>query len=219
MAQQDPFSRYKKKFQRGTVLYKEGDRAEEFFIIQSGFVKLQKVVENRLIILAILEKGEFFGDDGVFEKALRYTAAVVLNDSEIIVIPVYDFEMMVMKNIEIGIRLIKKYCTRLQGAYQHLVTTLPEDEKGRVLKVLVWLMSRFGVLKDGKTFLNVPMTPEDISGIAGATMETTQKMLADLSSGGMIGIVDGRIIMVNREKLFKFIEYFRWRKTVQTSGT
>lgn len=56
------FSRFGKKIPSGTVLFREGDKGEEMFVLQSGKVKISKRTRGVKKTLATLEKGEFFGE-------------------------------------------------------------------------------------------------------------------------------------------------------------
>ena len=56
------FSRFGKEIPAGTVLFQEGDKGEEMYIIQSGRVKISKRTRGVEKNLATLEKGEFFGE-------------------------------------------------------------------------------------------------------------------------------------------------------------
>lgn len=210
----EPFAKYKRAFKRGTILYKSGDPGREVFIIQSGLIKLVKETANFPIILAILERGEFFGDIGVFDDSDRYSKAEVLIDAELVVIPKYDFEKMIVKNNEIAVRMLKKYSLRIKHLYQQMVKILAEDDKSRILKTVLHLMKRFGKNIEGKTVIDVPFTIQDIAGLSATPPLLTEKIMNDLISGGMIVMAEERIIFTNKEKLYKFVEYLKWRKSV-----
>jgi CRP-like cAMP-binding protein len=69
-AEKSPFAKFLTHFKKGHVLFNEGDDGEEMFIIQSGKVAIKKKVkEGGDATLAVLEKGDFFG-----EMALRAAA-------------------------------------------------------------------------------------------------------------------------------------------------
>lgn len=209
------FSKYKKRFPKGVILFKEHDPSEEIFFIQSGLVKLQKLSEELVITLAILEKGDFFGDISVLNGIIRFTQAQVIKDAEIVVINKYDFEKMIVKNSEIAVRMIKKYSHRMKILFENMIDLVAEDDKGRVLNVVVDLMKRFGYAKDNKIYINFPASIEEIAGIAGTTRIITQRIVDDLVAGGMIYSKDDNLTILNKEKLYKFIEYYRWRRNLR----
>lgn len=212
----DGFANFRRKFLKGTILYKEGDPADEVFFLQSGYVVLRKTMESRQLILAILEKGDFFGDIGVFEGIVRYEQAYVLKDADLVVIPQHEFERMIAKNLEIAVRMVKKYCSRMMTTYSWIVEQLPEDDKGRILNAIVTLMSRFGTLREGKVHIPLPLTVHDIAALAGAPVIMAERIMNDLSTGGMVATVNDYLVVLNKEKFAKFIEYYRWRKSFQT---
>lgn len=211
----DRFSQYKRTFKKGTILYKEGDKGNEIFLIQSGLIKLQLQAKKRILIVSILGKGDFFGDIGVLQDQTRFTQAEILQKAELIIISRFDFEKMILHNTEIAFRLLKKYCSRMKKVYMHMTSVLSDDEKGRVLNVITDLMHQFGIKKAGKIIVPFSVTTKDIAGLSGAQFALTQKIVNDLISGGMILLEEEQMSIINKEKLFKFIEYFNWRKRLK----
>ena len=61
-AEKYPFAKFLKHFAKGTVLFHEGDEGEDMYIIQSGKVAIKKRVPHGETVLAMLEKGDFFGE-------------------------------------------------------------------------------------------------------------------------------------------------------------
>jgi CRP/FNR family cyclic AMP-dependent transcriptional regulator len=65
-----------RRLRKWQVLYEEGDRGEEMFLVQEGRVALSKEVPGRAEeVLAVMEPGDFFGEMNVF-GGLRRSATV-----------------------------------------------------------------------------------------------------------------------------------------------
>ena len=73
--EKDPFARFLKRFEKGSVLFEEGDDGEEFYIIRSGKVAIKKRVPHGEVTLAVLEKGDFFGEMAMLEHISRTAGA------------------------------------------------------------------------------------------------------------------------------------------------
>src|SRR5437867_1644334 len=86
-ADKNPFAKFLTHFEKGHVLFHEGDAGEDMFIIQSGKVAIKKrVKEGGDATLAILEKGDFFGEMALLERLPRSATAEVIEDGDLIVI-------------------------------------------------------------------------------------------------------------------------------------
>lgn len=65
-----------RRLRKGQVLFEEGDRGEEMFLVQEGRVLISKEVTGRAEeVLAAMEPGDFFGEMNVF-AGLRRSATV-----------------------------------------------------------------------------------------------------------------------------------------------
>jgi CRP-like cAMP-binding protein len=113
-AEKDSFARFLKHFTKGTVLFNEGDEGEEMYIIRSGRVAIKKRVAHGEIVVAVLEKGDFFGEMAMLEHIPRTAGAEVVEDGDLIVIGSEIFGDMVKSNPEIGVRMLRKYSLRLR---------------------------------------------------------------------------------------------------------
>lgn len=113
-ADKNPFARFLTHFPSGHVLFHEGDQGEDMFIIQSGRVAIKKKVRDGETVLAVLEKGDFFGEMAVLERLPRSATAEVVEAGDIIVIGGDTFGDMIKANPEIAVRMLRKYSIRLR---------------------------------------------------------------------------------------------------------
>jgi CRP-like cAMP-binding protein len=112
--EKSPFAKFLKHFPKGTALFQEGDEGEDMFIIQSGKVAIKKRVPHGEATLAILEKGDFFGEMAVLERMPRSASAEMAEDGDLIVIGSDVFGDMIKANPEIAVRMMRKYSIRLR---------------------------------------------------------------------------------------------------------
>jgi CRP-like cAMP-binding protein len=113
-AEKDTFARFLKHFPKGTILFNEGDEGEDMYIIRSGQVAIKKRVPHGEIVLALLEKGDFFGEMALLERIPRTAGAEMVEDGDLIVIGSDVFGDMVKNNPEIAVRMLRKYSLRLR---------------------------------------------------------------------------------------------------------
>jgi CRP/FNR family cyclic AMP-dependent transcriptional regulator len=82
----------KKKFPKGTVLFKEGDKGDEAFLIVSGKIQLRKnVLSEYPQMLSTVGPGDVVGEMALFDNRPRLAEAMVFEDAEVFVIPRDDF--------------------------------------------------------------------------------------------------------------------------------
>jgi len=104
------------RYKAGERVYQEGDPGAEMFIVQSGSVRILRNLGGREQELAVMEKGDFFGEMSVLEGSPRTASAEAAEDSELIEINSTVFDRMIRGNIEIAVRMLRKLSSRLQEA-------------------------------------------------------------------------------------------------------
>jgi CRP-like cAMP-binding protein len=113
-AERDSFARFLKHFPRGTVLFNEGDEGEEMYIVRSGQVAIKKRVPHGEKVVAVLEKGDFFGEMAMLERIPRTAGAEMMEDGDLIVLGSRDFDELVKNIPEMAVRMLRKYSLRLR---------------------------------------------------------------------------------------------------------
>ena len=108
------------KVKKGEMVYREGDPGAEMFIVQSGSVQIFRSLGGEEKELAVMEKGDFFGEMSVLEGTPRTASARTLEESEIIEINSTVFDRMIRGNIEIAVRMLRKLSSRLQESNRRL---------------------------------------------------------------------------------------------------
>ena len=124
-AEKNPFAKFLKRFPEGQVLFHEGDKGEDMYIIQSGRVAIKKKVDGGgETTLAVLEKGDFFGEMAILERQPRSASAAMLEDGDLIVISGEIFGDMIKSNPEIAVRMLRKQSIRLRETNRQLEAVL-----------------------------------------------------------------------------------------------
>ncbi len=107
-----------KRYDRNTVLFREGDFSEDVYIIKSGTVKIY----NNTRDFVTLDKGDMFGELGVISDGDRSLSAMVTSEkSDIYVISKNDFFYMLERYPVLITNLIKILCNRLDRATVRLL--------------------------------------------------------------------------------------------------
>jgi CRP-like cAMP-binding protein len=119
-AEKNPFAKFLSHYANGHVLFKEGDDGDDMYIIQSGRVAIKKKVKEGDTTLAVLEKGDFFGEMAILERMPRSATAEVVEEGDLIVISGETFGDMIKANPEIAVRMLRKQSIRLRETNRQL---------------------------------------------------------------------------------------------------
>jgi CRP-like cAMP-binding protein len=201
------FSRFGKKVPAGTVLFQEGDRGEEMYIIQSGKVKISKRIRGVEKTLATLEKGEFLGEMAILNDKPRSAAAETVEESDLLVIDRKTFDTLIRGNPEITIRFIKRLADRLREANEQMEALMIKDNTSRLVSILA------KQVKDQKKAGELSISIDDLAGLAGIEKTQAKTVLEKLASVKIVELTGGETIRIlNQEQVDRLLKYLEMRE-------
>jgi hypothetical protein len=119
-AKKAPMASFTEEFAAGDYVFREGELGTEMFILQEGQVEILKTVAGVDEQLAVLEKGDFFGEMSLLEDLPRTASARAVNDCKLIRINGSTFDQMLRGKPEIAVRIMRKLSRRLRQTDQML---------------------------------------------------------------------------------------------------
>jgi CRP-like cAMP-binding protein len=114
----------------GELIFNEGELGTEMFILQEGQVEILKTVAGVDEQLALLEKGDFFGEMSLLEDLPRTASARAITDCKVIRINGSTFDQMLRGKPEIAVRIMRKLSRRLRQTDQMLREALGSGSQG-----------------------------------------------------------------------------------------
>jgi len=98
----------KREVSKGTILFDEGDKADAFYVIMSGRVRISKVVSGiGEEALAVLSPGSYFGEMELIDRDVpRAARAVVHEDCILQVIQISDFHTLLSTDRELALAIV-----------------------------------------------------------------------------------------------------------------
>jgi len=194
------FNKFGHTIPPGTVIFSEGEEGDKMYIIQKGKVKVSKLLNKTEHILAILDKGDFFGETAIVTKSVRTATITAVTDVELLAFDREGFTGMIEKNAKIALNIIDKLCRRLQNANRQLLHFVKKDGKGLIALNLFYRFKE-EVTEDGK--LSYEKTINDIALNLELPPEAVKKTLAELENEEIINITNDFIIVRDKLKLEK----------------
>jgi len=105
---------YVVELKSGDFVFREGDLGTEMFIIHEGKIEILNSVGGKETVLAVLEKGDFFGEMSILEDVPRAASARAITDARVLQINGSTFDQMLRDNPEIAVRMMRKLSRRLR---------------------------------------------------------------------------------------------------------
>ena len=120
-----------KYFPAGTVLFREGDAGNEFFMVKKGRVEIYRATTSGTrTILGHLEAGQIFGEMAITGSQPRNASAVCETDAVLAVASGDDLTTMIRSNPDFARELIRLSSMRIHtssDAFDRSIAALEED--------------------------------------------------------------------------------------------
>jgi CRP-like cAMP-binding protein len=199
--------RFGRDFEVGEVLFREGESGDEMFVIQSGRVRITKLVAGEERPLATLGRGEFVGEMAILNEKPRTATATVTEAATMLVIGAKTLELMISNNSEIAFRLIKKLARRLDSADELVQILLNPDPQARVMLGLRRHAEAFG--EETPTGTKVNLSAEDLAQEVGTDASHVHDVLRRLTRLRIASSAEegGSIVVADVGRLLEFLEF------------
>jgi DNA-binding response OmpR family regulator len=186
-------------YARKQVLYQENKKPRFLFYLVKGKVKCFKTnPEGKEYITNLYSDGDFIGYSSLLENALYDDSAVVIENAEILAIPKDDFLHMIYNDMAIASKFIHIITKNVKEKEDRLLGLAYNSLRKRVATALVDINSKFK-LKDQN--MPIEISREEIAQYVGTATESLIRTLSDFKSEKLIDIKNGKITLINVEKL------------------
>lgn len=190
----------------GEVLFREGERGDQMFVLQSGRVRLTRTGRKGVQELATLGPGEFFGEMAILNNRPRSATAEVIETAKLLVLDAQTFETMLVKNAEIAVRMILRMASRLDEANAQIEILTHRQAPTRLILALLRQAELIGAEQEDGAVL-VPLERDDLPKLSGLTAPEVDEVLSRLSRLGMLQDDDLGIVIKDRARLTQFLDY------------
>jgi CRP-like cAMP-binding protein len=191
----------RRKFGRGEVVFHQDDPADTLHLVAKGrFVVRVTTALGDTAIFSVLGPGEMFGELALLggEDSRRSATVAALEPGETRSVHRIDFERLRSRSPETGSVLIAILAAQVRRLSHHLVEALYVSADKRVLRRLVEMAAIFAE-SDGGTV--VPLTQEDLAGLAGTSRATVNRVLREEEARGTLKLGRGRTTVLDAEAL------------------
>lgn len=180
---------------RGDVLFSEGDESDALYLVESGRIAMsQRSVDNRESVIALMERGDLFGEMPMFDGLGRSTEARALESSTVTVIGYEPVQALYDQRPQLLWGVVSLLSSRLRSTDAALADSVFLDVTGRTAKRLLEMAG------DADEFV-LPVTQEELAGMVGASRERVNKAIASFVKLGWLDQRDRRYIIVDRDQL------------------
>jgi CRP-like cAMP-binding protein len=149
-------------YDKGEIIFCEGEPAKELYIVQAGRVQIIKYADGKEIIVNNLKDGDIFGEMALLDNKPRYASAIPLELSNIIVMSKDNFGTITETNPGLMAKVITVLSERVWVSHKKAVNSKISDINYRFADILMILAEQAKVRIAPRVGHNYKLSPEDL---------------------------------------------------------
>jgi len=187
------------RYQRGQIIFGPDDPGDFIYLLKEGRVKLARFDDRgKEVILAILEEGEFFGEEALVPGERCNGYAEALQPALICRLRTTDFEQLMADHSELALTVARQMSKHLMGARTQIEALAFRDVPTRLAMALIELGEHHGQSQDdGSVRIKLRITHQELASLIASTRETTTALLNRFKRDGLVD-VDERWLVLRR---------------------
>ena len=187
-----------REVRRREVLYLPGDAGDRIYLLKRGVVKISALQEDgREVLLALLRKGEVFGEEAVLDDSPRDHLAEAYEDALVCIITRQDFMDMLRTHPEMVFKVTKLIGLRLKTFRTRVEHLLFKGASQRLASTLLELAHEHGVTDAQGILVPLRLSQQDLANLIGVTRESVNMALSEFRRRGLV-VLESRAFRLPR---------------------
>ena len=195
-----------RSFAKKEAVFREGDRADGFFVVASGKVKLFKLSgEGKEQVLHVLEAGQTFAEAVIFEGGVYPAHAEALTEAELLFLPKRPFLDLLERHPKVSIRILASLSRWLKRMTDLVESLSLKDVETRLVFYLSEELKACGIPPKDGAELDLPFSKNVLASRLGTVPETFSRTLKKLQDDGLIDVRGKKIRVLSAGRLFSVL--------------
>ncbi len=191
-----------KTYEKGEIVFSEGDEPAYLHTIASGRVKMIKRIRSgKEVILEIMGPGDPLGAVVAYEARPYPATAVALERTKGLLLPRSELFAMLERHPSV----VRGFLSGMARRIVELTQRIPEMAGGRVetrfALLFLKLSENLGRPEGEATFIPLPLGRQDLADLTGTTLETAIRVMSRWGKEGVVRTAPDGFRIVDRETL------------------
>ncbi|MDY3363602.1 Crp/Fnr family transcriptional regulator [Riemerella anatipestifer] len=190
------------KYDKGDVLFDDGELPKGVYFIEKGTAKLSKSgVYGKDHILRIVKEGDILGYRSLLCDENFQARAEAMTEIEATFVPSDIFMQLLEADSRLSFAMMQKIAFEL-GESSNTITFLAQKTvRERLAEILLLLELKLGTDPEG--FIKICLTREEVANLIGTATESAIRLISEFKNDGLIEVEGRNIKIKDHDKLKK----------------
>ena len=176
--------------------------------MKSGSVRISKVVAGKEVTLALLKKGDLFGEMALLENLPRSANAIANEEARLMVVNKENFNQMVTTQPQMISKLTTMFADRLWTMQRQLTNTQLRDTREKLIDMISLQLEKQKIPFSKETY-HTGFTVQDIMNLCVIPQRDQYQAMQLLQTDQCVHIVSGRIDVPDVAQLIRQAAFYR----------
>lgn len=191
-----------RSFEKGELIFAEGDPSDAFIVIVSGRVKVFKSTPaGKEIILEIFGAGDPLGAVAVYEGAPFMASALSLEPTQVLSIDQPSFFRLLEAEPAFVRGLLSGLTLRLAELTRRLAELTGSRVETRFARLFLKLSDQIGRAERGGVFIPMALSRQELADLAGTTIETAIRIMSRWQKDDVLHTEKDGFVLLDRSTL------------------
>jgi CRP/FNR family cyclic AMP-dependent transcriptional regulator len=186
----------------GEVLYTPQEAGEKLFILKKGRVQVYEMNSvGSEITLSVVESGTVFGEMTLTGQGFKGVYVRALAPSYVCSLGLADFEGLVMRKPQVGLRLVRVLAGRLRQSELRMADLVQKEVPARLATLILTLVESEGLVSGESYRIATRYTHEQLGTMIGAKRVAVSRAFSHLKEAGAVEFKNRYIYITDMEVL------------------
>ena len=198
-------NRFQVSFRKGDIIFCEYEPGDTFYLIQTGRVQIVRIMGEVEKNIDILNPTEVFGEMAILEEAPRSATAIALDDVKALEFHRENFEVLMMGNPQIAMKLLKLFIKRIYDQKRRFMILTLSDNEAKVADVFLMLAENQAIDTTATDTVEFKTSVDDMSHWAGIPPGQCREVLNHFVALRWIELQPDRIVVKNLNAFVRLV--------------
>jgi CRP/FNR family transcriptional regulator, cyclic AMP receptor protein len=198
---------YSVHLEAGEAFALDEDR-ETLLLLARGRVRVHEPsAGGQNLTISMVQEGTVVGQSGFAARLSRALRVEALQPSTLLVLGWADFEELVFRNPEVGVKTIRLLSERLAMSEGRLSDLIRKEVPARLAGLILGLSEHEGVVMgEGRSRISTRYTHQQLASMVGSNREAVTRAFGKLRKAGAVEIRDRHIYVTDADELERYAD-------------
>jgi CRP-like cAMP-binding protein len=194
-------------YQRGQIMFYEGNQPTGLFCISSGKIKLYKNgTDGNDILLRLVMAGDVIGYRSLLTGENYNATAEVIEDATVCFVDKTFLYQLIDRQPRVALQILRRMGHEMAQSDNRLSDLMNKTVRQRLCNLLLAMARTYGIKDAEGMLIDVSLTRAELASMVGATPETVIRLLSEFKTSGYVRFRGKRIVIGDSDALLREAE-------------